>query len=181
MRNISMCKRKRLTVHRVASARGGRGGKGVPTLDRGVPTLGTPILTWLGEGVPTLPRGVPTLGYPHPDLAEGRGTYLGVPPSPILTWLGGGATYLARAGGTYLGVAPPPILTWPRGREHLPWIREGGTYLGRGGVPLGTNRQTPVKTVPSRRTTYAVGKNEMTTRSVIGEQYQFCSVCWKKS
>ena len=42
---------------------------------------------------------------------------------------------------------------------------EGGRYLGQEGQvpwgtpPTGVDRQTPVKTVPYRRTTYAVGNN----------------------
>ena len=128
---------KRHTARRVASARGGGG----YLLWPGVPTLGTPspsILSW--------PGGEPTLGYPFPLSwpGRGRGTYLGwgVPtlgyPSPVLTWLGGGGTYLGQGGGTYLG--------------------RGGTYLGRGTPYPRCDRQTPVKTVLSHRTTY-VGSN----------------------
>ena len=96
-KKVLLRERKRHTACRVASA-DGKGG------------------TYLGQG------GYLPWGTPHPDLARGRGTYLG--------W-GGGGTYLGQGG----GVLPwgTPALTWPEG---------GGTYLGwegRGtyfGVPL---------------------------------------------
>ena len=116
-------------------------GEGVPTLDRGRGTYlgwGRGYLPWMGEGVPTLDvptlswMEIPTLGCPFP---------LSLCPD------------LAGGRGTYLG----------RGEGYLPWTR--GTYLGQGGVPtlghplpLGVDRQTPVKTLPSRHTTYAGGK-----------------------
>ena len=106
----------------------------------------------------------------------GGGTYLGQGgtyfgfwgnlPQLGCTYLGQGITYLGQ-GGTYLGRG---YLSW--GTTHpdlaggyLPW--PGGTYLGvpscldLAGVPppTGVDRQTPVKTIPYRRTTYAVGNN----------------------
>ena len=69
-------------------------GWGVPTLARGVPTLGYPLSWPGGGGVPTSARGIPTATY----LAEG--TYLGqgLPTLgyPLLTSLGG---YLPWLGG----------------------------------------------------------------------------------
>ena len=47
--------------------------------------------------------------------------------------------YPPPPGWTWLGYPPPPSWTWP------------------GYPPQGVDRQTPVKTVPYRRTTYAVG------------------------
>ena len=35
------------------------------------------------------------------------------------------------------------------------------------GVPQGVDRQTPVKTVPSRRTTYAGGKNAYQAQEIL--------------
>ena len=88
-------------------------------------------LPWMGKGgVPTSDRGreyLTLIGGGGTYLGQGRGTCLGVP--PILTWLGG--TYLGRGRGTYLGVAPL--------------------------LPPGVDRQTPVKTVASRRTTCGGG------------------------
>ena len=95
-------------------------GEGVPTLDgEGIPTLdGGGVPTLDGEGVPTLDGGgiptldgggVPTLEYSRPDLAGGRGTYLGQ---------GGGVPTLGQGRrGTYLGVPPPPPPP-TRGRTH---------------------------------------------------------------
>ena len=103
-----------------------------------VGTLGypfPPIGTWWGK-VPwgtSSPmsgpdRGLGTLDTPpHRDLV-GVDT-LGYP-SPIGTWWG-----------RYLWVPPPPWLGPGRGR-----------YLGVPLPPTGVNRQTPVKTVPYRRT-----------------------------
>ena len=67
----------------------------------------------------------------------------------IPTLAGGGGTYLGW-GGTYLGQG-----------GYLPWLGGGGvpTLAEVGTHPPGVDRQTPVKTVPSRRTTYAGGNN----------------------
>ena len=89
-----------------------------------------------GGGCTYLGRGeVPTLGYPplHPDLA------------------GGGVHSLDR------GVPPPPF--WP-GRWGN-YLRQGVPTLAGVPPPPGCG-QTPVKTVPSRRTTYA-GGNKLQT------------------
>ena len=52
----------------------------------------------------------------------------------VLTWPGGGGTYLGWGRGTYLG--PPLPLTWAAGGRGVPTLDEGGgTYLGRGRVP----------------------------------------------
>ena len=113
---------------------------GVPTLDGDTYFGGhllPPVLTWLGDTY--LGQGVPTLGYPLPRSDLVGATYLGqgVPtlgyPSPILTWLG------------------VPTL-----EGYLPWL---GYPLPH---PPGVDRQTPVETVPSRRTTYASGNKQQT-------------------
>ena len=88
---------------------------------------GTPPLLCpdLAEGYLPWP-GVPTLEYCSPPW-PGRGggvTYLGVPPSPILTWLAG----------TYLGVPPSPILTW-QGVPTLGYPSPILTWLGGGYLP----------------------------------------------
>ena len=86
--------------------------------------------TYLDQGSTYLGRGIPTLGYPSPLPDLVGGTYLKVP--YIVTWRGEG------------------VPTLDQGRD---------TYLG---VPLPSPRceQTPVKTVPSRRTTYAGGNDQ---------------------
>ena len=98
-------------------------------------------------------RGKPSLvGYPpHLDLA-------GVP-HPIWTWPGYPHLDLARVppsgpgqGTTHLDLARvPPIGTW------LGYPPSGPGW----GTPLWTDRQTRVKTLPFRRTTYA-GGNKVT-------------------
>ena len=98
----------------------------VPTLDRG-----RGYLPWMGEGVPTLNRGGGTY------LGQGEEVHNLGYPSPHPDLAGGRGTYLGQweggptlegGGGTYLGVITPP--------------------------PRVEDRQTPVKTVPSRCTTY---------------------------
>ena len=54
-----------------------------------------------------------------PWQGGGVGRYLGVPPPPVLTWLGGGGGLGTLGGGRYLGVLPPPHRTWPGGK--VPW------------------------------------------------------------
>ena len=105
------------------------------TLDEGEGYLpwGTPphILTWLGDGY------LPWTGEVYlPWMGEGEVTYLWIPPS----WPGCWEGYDLAGGGTYLG--------WKEG--YLSWSTPS---------PPGVNRQTPVKTVPSRRTTYSGGNN----------------------
>ena len=69
-----------------------------------------------------------------------------------------GVSTLDRGRGT-LGV--PPESATSRGKGYLPWTGGGVPTLGYP-LPPGVNRQTPVKTVPSRRTTYAGGNNKPT-------------------
>ena len=118
------------------------------------PRWGTP---WRGVPPGQTWWGVPEVGYPPAEVPPGQiwrgeGTWGGVPP---WQW--------------YPPAGVPPGQVWP-GR-YLRWVSPGrGTPLPAGpgwGIPLagpgrGTprdmDRQTPVKTVPYRRTTYAVGK-----------------------
>ena len=79
----------------------------------------------------------PGMGYSTP-LDHGWGT-----PWPDLGWV----TPRARPG---MGYPPHPDLGW--GTPPLP------SRPGWGTPPRNVNRQTPVKTVPSRHTTYAGGK-----------------------
>ena len=153
------------------------GGEGVPTLAGRYLPWGTPILTWLG---------VPTLGDPLswpcwvvPTLAEGYLPW----GNPILTWPEG--TYLGQ------GYLPwvPPILT-----------RLGGTYLGRGVLTLEYPspiltwlgrylpcEQTPVKTVPSQRSTYVGGKkdnmsnNKDNNQISLGHEHRHGVVDWDRN
>ena len=127
-------------------------GEGVPTLvGEGVPTLTGWYLPWLGiptlargrgtnpswGGVPTLLR-VPTLaGGTYPGQG-GRDTYPGWG-RRYLSWLGEGVPTLARGEG---------YLSWKGGGVNYPGWEEGVPTLV--GVPPGVDRQTPVKTVPSR-------------------------------
>ena len=122
------------------------------------PGHGTPCLdlTWVPHhlDLALVPPSGPGRGTPHLDLARvppsgpGLGTQSRSGPgwgTPIWTWLG-----------------TTPIWTWP-GTPHLDparvppiWSWLGYPPSGPGwGTPPGVNRQTPVKTVPSRRTTYA--------------------------
>ena len=90
----------------------------VPTLQ--YPSFPHPDL--VGGGAPTFSGGYLSWDIPlsHPDLAGGYLPWLGgyLPwPGGHLPWLGGVPTL---DGGTYLGVPPAPILTWPGG--NLPWL-----------------------------------------------------------
>ena len=163
-KKVLLRERKRHTARRVAYARyagvwwGGRG---------------YPIQSWWGGGYPIQYNIRPGMGYPHhPDLA-------GYPPPSRPGW-GPPPPPPSRPG---WGTSPPP-----RTLDGVPPSRPGwGTphHLDLDGVtpphhpdldavpppphhtdldavppPPSTNvnRQTPVKTVPSRRTTYAGGK-----------------------
>ena len=118
---------------------GGYPCQGVPNPCLGVPPVGpgwgTPIWNWWG--------GTPTRGTPLLDLAR-------VP--PVWTWLG------SPPSGPGLGTPPKLDLAGV-----IP--RPGGVIPRPGGVPPRgqtdgwMDGQTHVKTLPSRRTTYAVGKN----------------------
>ena len=95
---------------------------------------------------------------------EGRG---------YLPWSGGGGAYLGWGEwGTYLGQGEwgtylgqgEGYLPWP-GEGYLPWPGEGVPTLARGTPakvgtppPPGVDGHKPMKTLPSRRTTYAGGK-----------------------
>ena len=94
---------------------------------------GTPSQVW---GYPISGRGYP--GYPpRPEM--------GYPPNQ--TW--DGVTLPARPGMGY----PSPSQSW----DGVPPLTIQ-TWMGC--LPQDVNRQTPVKTVPSRHTTYAGGKYE---------------------
>ena len=91
--------------------------------------------TYPGWGVPTLARG-------------------------YLSWMGGPEVGIPI--GWKVGTPPPPI-SWKVGNPPpLPGQLEGRSPpIGlKVGIPLNVNRQTPVKTVPSRRTTYG-GSNKI--------------------
>ena len=98
-------------------------------------------------------------------------------PPPVLTWPGGGGGGVPRLG-THPPPAEYPLSGYPH-RQGTPlagyppsWTWQGTPRLLHGilgnvakhyGIwvppPLWTDRQTRVKTLPSRRTTYAGGKN----------------------
>ena len=120
-------------------------------------------------GVPGLrypPRGGTRTSVPppggYPDFGTPRG---GVPGLRYPLPRGGTRTSVPPRGGTWTPPGGVPGLRYPPGG--VPGLR----YPPRGGYPdFGTprggypdpppvDRQTPVKTVPSRRTTYAGGKN----------------------
>ena len=68
-----------------------------------------------------------------------------------------------QGGGTYLGWREEG--TYPGSRGGVPTL-EGGGYLPWGTAShLGVDRQTPVKTVPSRRTMYTGSKNANIVKS----------------
>ena len=74
----------------------------------GVPSP-SPILTWQGRGSTYLGQGVPTSGTPPlpcPDLAGGRGTYLGLPLPPPDLARERGYLLLMWGGDTTLGYPP---------------------------------------------------------------------------
>ena len=121
-------------------------------LARGIPH------TWLGEGVPP---SWPGQGVPY---QWGSTTTWG---TPILTWLQG-------LGYPILGTTYPTPGTWvPPERKWDQWKyygmqmsypqkghgTSGSIMVWRWGTSLGVDIQTPAKTIPSRRTTYAGGKN----------------------
>ena len=100
-----------------------------------------------------LPGYPPRGGYPDLGTPPG-GTQIWVPPSPP-----GGSRYPPGGSGYPLGGSGYP----PRGGGTRTWVPPGGwVRVPPGGgtrtwVPPPVDRQTPVKTVPSRRTTYAGG------------------------
>ena len=104
-------------------------------------------------------------GYPPFWLARGDPGRVpplaGIPPCPDLVWGTPGP-----AGGT-LGGCPlagvPPIVTWPGGypgQAPPGWGSPPSNWTWPGYPPpfRGVDRQTPVKIVPYRHTTYSVGK-----------------------
>ena len=130
-----------------------------PMSRRGTPSQvpgGTPSQVWLGgQGVPHPRSGGGTLSHVR------GGTPSQVPggyPISGLAW-GWGVPHLRSEGGT-----PPPDLGW--GTPHTVQIWTGYS------PPPDVNRQTPVKTVPSRHTTYAGGKNKvLLINYIVGEKY----------
>ena len=108
-------------------------------------TLGTPP-SRPSRGVPWVPppSSRPGQGTPyHPDLAgvPPIQTWLEYPPTPDQGW----GTPLQ----TWTGYYPTPDLRWGTPPHH--------PDLDGVPPPRNVNRQTPVKTVPSRNTTYAGG------------------------
>ena len=102
---------------------------------------GTPFLAGGGEGYhPTLgyPPSDPHLGLGYPSR-KGPGTsHWGTTPERTWKYCG-------------VGYPPPPNRTWDHG-SIMRWMWCTSSPC--------VNRQTPVKTVPSRRTTYAGSKNK---------------------
>ena len=118
---------------------------------------------------PDLAWGVPWVPPNHPDLAGVPPPRDRVPPT-IQTWLG----YLHHPDLTRVppshhpdlvrvpphprnGVPPPSRPGW--GTPHHPDLDVVPPDLEWSTPPTNVNRQTPVKTVSSSRTTYAGGKN----------------------
>ena len=122
---------KRHTARRVASAR-------YADLSRGV----TP--SQVRGGTPShVPGGTPSHVWGGtPSQVQGWYPFPGLGGYPIP---GLGCTPLARPG---MGYPPGPDLGWGTPLPSRP---------GRGTPPRNVNRQTPVKTVPSRHTAYAGG------------------------
>ena len=118
-------------------------------------------------GYPPPPRVPPWQGTPPAGYPPWQGTPPGrVPPWQGTPWLG-----TPRQGTPLPGYPPrqgtplpgyPPSWTW---QGNLPWLPHGilGNVAKHYGIrvpPLWTDRQTCVKTLPSRRTTYAGGNND---------------------
>ena len=93
--------------------------------------------------------------------------------TPIWTWTGSPCLDLAGVPPSGPGRVPPPIWAWQGTPSSgpgwgIPWKGPGEKYYGMDiGHPPGVNRQTPVKTVPSHRTTYAGGNGDEQNRSRI--------------
>ena len=122
--------------------------RGYPIPCWGVPHLGYPHQTWLGV-LHTCWGGTQGRYPPQLDLA-------GVPP----TGPGWGTPLPIGPGwGTPLPIGPG----W--GTPSWIWLGYPLVGPGQGTPPRGVDRQTPVKTVPYRRTTYAVRKNYNQTLS----------------
>ena len=84
---------------------------------------------------------------------------------------------------------PPPIQGWIslpknlRPGTPLPPSKVGSTYLkiwDLGTPPVNVNRQTPVKTVPSRRTTYA-GGNKKVKIGIVSQKSLVTYINWLAS
>ena len=126
------------------------------------PRQGTPVLTWLGGTLPGYPF---RQGTPWSDLVGSpwQGTppsWLGrVPPPPSWTWLGTPRRCLPhgilRNVAKHYGIWVPPLRCLPMAF----WVMLQ-SIMGYGYPPPSRCGQTnKVKLLPSRRTTYAGGKN----------------------
>ena len=119
---------------------------------------GTPSHVWRG-----VPRPMSGGGTPRPEMGYPSGqTWDGVPPQPDLGWGTPSQTWdgvppLARPG---MGYPPQPDLGWgtPPARPGMGYPLYHPDLDGEPPPPpRNVNRQTPVKTVTSRHTTYAGG------------------------
>ena len=168
---------------------------------RGIPTTAYQVLHLLsctkGGSTPSLMGGTPSLPAGYPSQVQTGGYPIppgGTPPQVPPIWPGGG--YSIPTGGiphlrlppchldlagvlpaiwTWLGYPPPsgpgqgtPIWMW-LGYRYPPPAPPNWTWPGY--PPLWTDRQTRVKTLPSRRTTYAIGKKREMF-SIIGYNFQ---------
>ena len=100
------------------------GGRGVPTLDKGLYLPGWGTYPCCGEGVPTFNGGRGAYpGWGVPTLGRGKG-YLGWTGERVHTLNGMGVSTLDGGGGTYLGQG---------GGGYLPLMGRGSSYLGQRG------------------------------------------------
>ena len=129
--------------------------------------LGYPIPGW-GSPHPKLARGYPIPGWgtplPQPDMAGGGGilSLAGVLLLPSGPGCSTPCLDLARVAPIWTWPGYPQEETWDQSLGYLPPRKDMEpveVLWGGDGVPPGVDRQATVKTVPSRRTTYAGGKN----------------------
>ena len=110
--------------------------------------------------------GVPKVGYPPPGVPPTRSDgvpKVGYPPQGVPQTRSDGGTW----GGVPLAGVPPgqiwhgvPEVGYSLAREVPPWLDLAGV-LPCGQTDGWMDGQTRVKTLPSRRTTYAVGNNDV--------------------
>ena len=134
--------------------------------------LGTPP-SWPGWGGGLPDQGTPPGQVPPcPDLAGGGGTWpgyplqTGYPPTPSWPGWGGVPHQGTPPAGTWQGTTPlagPSRVPPPPPPVSAPWLSgkccKALWDMGTPPVDRQIDRQMRVKTLPSRRTTYAGGKN----------------------